>query len=151
LELPAGLQFGQILTEPRLSQRVFGVTDWDYSFEALRPDVAVIVPGARFAILVENKTIGADLGTKGRQLRTGLELTMYLRTHSWKAESLFLLSVGYTNNRDLKLIRDSKVRIILWEDAFKLMNKIDRFRELFIGIDLSVYCNAEQSGTGWQG
>jgi hypothetical protein len=31
------------------------------------------------------------------------------------------------------------------------MNKIDRFPELFSGIDLSAYCDAEQSGTGRHG
>jgi hypothetical protein len=151
LEIPAGLLYEQVLAEPRLSQTFFRLSDWDSSFEALRPDVAVINPTAQFVVLIENKTVGADLGTKASQLTTSLKLIVHLLKHSWKAESLLLISAGYTNNRDLRAIRDGKVRLILWEDVLRLMNKIERFRQAFPGVDLSEYYNVKLSGKGWQG
>lgn len=151
LELPAGLRFDEVLTEPKLSQKIFGVSEWQNVFTDLRPDVMMIDVRSRSAILVENKTVGADLGPNAEQLITNLRLAEHLRSHSWKAESLLLISMGHERNQEWKVIRDRKVRLILWEDVLRLMDGINRFRELFTGVDLSIYYSAEQSGIGWRG
>jgi hypothetical protein len=150
LQPPQGLRFEEVLTEPRLSQRVFGVAEWQNVFTDLRPDVVGISARSRKVILVENKTVGAYLGPNAEQLITYLGLAEHLQSHSWEAECLLLISVGYEGNQEWKVIRDRKVRLILWEDILRLMDKIDRFRELFSGVNLSIYYNAEQSGIGWR-
>ncbi|MGB6877081.1 MAG: PD-(D/E)XK nuclease family protein [Candidatus Acidiferrales bacterium] len=122
------IKFDELLVDAKLSQRLFSEIDWPDKFRDIRPDILIHQPRIKRVVLIENKTVGAELGD---QLDRYHELEACLTEHGWSAEFLLLISLGYEIRREWRAIENSETRLILWEDILKVMDSIEFFRSVF--------------------
>lgn len=133
------LEFKDILVEPKLSGEVFGGIKWPKEFVDLKPDILVLRPKPRMAVLIENKTIGARFG---KQLERYIEIRHHLKASGWSVEFLPLLSVGFEAQYEWENLEKHHLRLILWEDVLRLLDTIELFRAFFAGVELRTYYSA---------
>lgn len=122
------IQFDELLVDARLSQKLFEGALWPNEFRDLRPDITIHQPRKKRLVLIENKTVGAQLG---EQLDRYHDLKKRLTQDGWSAEFLLLISIGYEIRREWKAIEETDTKLILWEDVLRVLDTIEVFRSLF--------------------
>jgi hypothetical protein len=122
------IKFDELLVDAKLNQKLFPGIDWPSEFRDIRPDIMIHQPGNKLMKLIENKTVGADLGD---QLERYHDVKGYLNKQGWSADFFLLISAGYEIRREWRNVEETGTKLILWEDILRIMDSIDFFRSLF--------------------
>jgi hypothetical protein len=127
------VKFEEVLVDAKLNQRLF--PDLPNEFRDIRPDIMIHRPKLKRIALIENKTVGADLG---EQLDRYHEVKAHLSKEGWSVEFFLLISSGYEIRREWGAIEKTETKLILWEDVLRIMDSIEFFRST-IGVSLKPY------------
>jgi len=75
-----------------------------------------------------------------------LAIVAALRSKGWDAAAFLLVSTGHENRAELEALGRSGIRLILWEDALRLLYAYDCFRSIF-DMDITQYFSGPLSGS----
>lgn len=129
------VKFDEVLVDAKLTQRLFPGIAWPNEFRDTRPDIMIHRPKLKRITLIENKTVGANLG---EQLDRYYEVKEHLSKEGWSVEFFLLISSGYENRREWRAVEKTETKLILWEDVLRIMDSTDFFRPI-IGASLEPY------------
>ncbi|MFZ0465540.1 MAG: hypothetical protein WBE20_10975 [Candidatus Acidiferrales bacterium] len=127
------VKFEEVLVDAKLNPKTF--PDLPSEFRDIRPDIMIHRPKLKRIALIENKTVGADLG---EQLDRYHEVKAHLSKEGWSAEFFLLISSGYEIRREWRAVEKTETKLILWEDVLRIMDSIEFFRSI-IGVSLKPY------------
>lgn len=88
------VKFEEVLVDAKLNPKTF--PDLPSEFRDIRPDIMIHRPKLKRIALIENKTVGADLG---EQLDRYHEVKAHLSKEGWSAKFFLLISSGYEIRR----------------------------------------------------
>lgn len=128
-------KFDEVLVDAKLTQELFSGIDWPDEFRDIRPDIMIHRPKLGRITLIENKTVGANLG---EQLDRYHEVKEHLSKEGWSVEFFLLISSGYETRKEWRAVEKTETKLILWEDVLRIMDSIEFFRSI-IGAPLKSY------------
>jgi hypothetical protein len=125
-----GITLSQIHVEAKLS----AVFKEELPKSNVEPDLIVADRHRRIATIIENKTLHAPPG----DLKAYCDAAKQLKDLGWDARTLLLISAGHPNDDIWQEVERLDLRILLWEDALRAMDRVPWLAELF-DEDLSGY------------
>ena len=116
-----------VLVEKRLNGDLFqDLPSWPTEL-ITTPDLLLYWKISRRAVIIENKTKGAPVGSISKYW----EAAKYLKAHGWEADLLLLISCGHHDNSIWNVVKKYQVDLLLWEDLLKIADAMDWSRLLF--------------------
>lgn len=135
----SGISFSSLWIETKLDKStaldIFSLSEWP--FNSLEPDIVVAnALDSRF-VLIENKTTRSNPGSIGSYV----EAAAYLCSQGRGTDVYVLITGDHPNYEIWKIIKDRRLKIILWEEVFAIIDEDPFFRTFFNfdGFQLSSY------------
>jgi hypothetical protein len=111
------------IVEGKLNNRLFHIDKWHKDFDNLSPDIVHIDQENKKVVIIEIKALSSSVKQN---------MTLYKRLQKslgdsgkWECELYYLLSYGHETISDWSVLKESRVKILLWEELFSKMKDSD--------------------------
>jgi hypothetical protein len=111
------------IVEGKLNNGLFHIDTWCKDFDNLSPDIVHIDQKNKKVVMIEIKALSSSVKqnmTLYKRLQQSLD-----DSETWECELYYLLSYGHEMISDWRVLKESRAKILLWEELFFQMKDSD--------------------------